>query len=731
MYAPTEFPVEGKFPVLAFRKEFHIKSSIERARIRITAKGLYALYINGKKATDTYLNPGWCDYRKELYYQEYDVTPLVQKGDNVIVIELAAGWYYGTMGLLNKQAYGSRGAVLYRMKVSLKNGDEKVYESDSFHKVGKTKIVSADILDGEIWDGSVSDGYRFVGFDDSAWEKSEVETCNLVPQKQKFEPIRCVEYLYPKLVSEENGVRIYDFGRNFAGNIEAKFRADKGARVIFRFAEILDSNGKIYTRNLRRAKATDTYISGGEPAVFAPEYVYHGFRFVEVRVQDGEFDNFTMRGKVLTTDFARGVSVNTSNPLLNDLVTAIDNTMKSNFLAVPTDCPQRDERLGWLGDICVFGGSAMYLADCGNYMRKYLGDIRNAQFEDGSVYNVAPFIPEVAGVGDNGWGDAIVFLTYDHYCRYGETEVVEENLFAMKKWVDYLVGTSSNYLREGASGAPADWLALCFTEKKLVNTAYSYYSALLLSEMCYLLDDAETKKYEEISEKYKEAFQKEYLRGNELTVQTQGAYALAVAFGLVDAEILKESFEKVLQKDNYMITTGFLSTRYLLPALCDIGRTDLAYKMLLNSEYPSWFYMLLSGGTTVWERWNGITTFYGSKVLEDYSMNSFCHCALGSIIEWIVQYMFGLQLVMGGEGLYLHPYFDPLARIKTNQCVLQTKKGEISVRYTYQNEVVRYEIKLPPDLKLDVVSSDVLEVVKNPEENGCVIYYSLHSKSKA
>ena len=666
MYAPIEFPSEDKnrFPVLVFRKVVHIKSSIEKAKIRITAKGLYTLYINGRKVSDHCLTPGWCDYRKELFYQEYDVGMYLQKGDNVIAVCLAAGWYYGTMGLLNAQAYGNRGAVLYRMKVALKNGDEKTYDSDAYHKVGKTKILDADILDGETWDDNVSEDYLHAEFNDSAWENSQVETCDILLKKQDFEPIRCIEYLYPKLISDVDGVKIYDFGRNFAGNVEAKITATRGTNVIFRYAEILDANGRIYTRNLRRAKSSDRYVSNGDQATFSPEYVYHGFRYAEVRAEGGELTDLSLRGKCLSTNFPRRLTINTSNPLINDLVTAIENTMKANFLAVPTDCPQRDERLGWLGDICVFGGSAMYLANCNAYMRKYLGDIRNAQFEDGNIYNVAPYIPEIAGSGDNGWGDAIVHLTYDHYCRYGNVEVIKENLSAMKKWVDYLANTSTDYLREGNEYAPADWLALSFTEKKLVNTAYSYYSAALLTDMCALLDDPETEKYKAIGENFKAAFRKQYLRGNELTVKTQCAYTLAIYFGLASVDELKQSFEKLLQADNYSITTGFLSTRYLLSALCDIGRTDLAYRLLLNSEYPSWCYMLLSGGTTIWERWNGITTFYGSKVLEDFSMNSFCHCALGSIIEWMVEYMFGLQLLGGGENLYLAPRFDPLARIK-------------------------------------------------------------------
>lgn len=723
MYLDAEFPQgeDKQFPVIAFRKKINLKHNVLRAKISITAKGVYTLYVNGRRVSDSYLAPGWSDYRKELLYQEYNLSEYLCRGENVIVIELASGWYYGTMGLLNEQAYGKRGAVLYELVVDFRNGNSLKYHSDRFHKVGYTHIVTADILDGETWDFHLPSNYAKLDFDDSSWQDACEETCDLTLKKQDYEPVECDSLVYPKIHSEKGKKRIYDFGENFAGVVEATVKGADGTTVRLRYAEVLDGDGSLYTRNLRRAKSTDLIVCDGNLNKFAPRYVYHGFRFVEV-VTTGEIEKIELRGKKLTSAFKPTLEITTSNNLVNDIVKAITATMKANFLAVPTDCPQRDERLGWLGDICAFGGSAMYLADCEKYLRKYLGDIRNAQREDGNVYNVAPYVQEVAGWGHSGWGDAIVILTYDHYCMYGDRTVIEENMPAMKAWVDFLVNDSKHFLRKGDPLAPADWLALDFTEKQLVNTAYCYYSASLLANMCEFMGDTEQGKYEKIAQSFKNAFCGEYVRGNELTVKTQGAYALAIAFGLAEANDLKDSFEAIMRKDNYHITTGFLSTRFLLYALCDIGRTDLAYKLLTNSDYPSWGHMLLNGGTTIWERWNGITGFYGSKVFEDYAMNSFCHYALGAIVEWLVEYMFGLKILPDLHTVLIQPRFDPLARIKEGKCTLHTKFGKIKVAFTYQETAVRYDIELDENASITFQPGDIIELIKK-KGNQYTAYY--------
>lgn len=684
-------------PASYFRKEFELKKEIIRATLDVTSKGVYKVWLNGKEAEESYLNPGWTDYNKIYAFQRYDVTTLVQPGKNAVGAAVGDGWYSGWLAFYGLGYYGQGPSMIaFELFVEYSDGSEERIISDHM-KAGEGEIRSNDILQGTVIDRNRNtDGFSECGFNDSDWEWAGMcaITENLVLQEE--EPIREEISLSPEIIKEEGTVELYDFKQNMVGIIRASISGEKGAIIRFRYGEMLNMDGTLYVDNLRKAKATDYVVCDGNPYFFKPEFTYHGFRYMEVKVIKGKAHVSDIAGLVLHNDLKITGTFSCSSELVNKIW---ENTLwgqRGNFLSVPTDCPQRDERMGWTGDIQIFCRTAMYNMDCRKFLRKYLRDVRNTQREDGAIYDVAPEVLPLAGYTHNAWGDVIAVLPYMYYRAYGDEGILRENLAAAKAWVKNLWANSDCGVRD--DGGYGDWLSVeDDTDISAMNTAYSAYSALLTAEMCKILEDPEEDIYRDYYQKFKRAFNHRFILENgKIKSDTQTIYLLAYAFDLVDKQTIKPYLLNAIRRKDNHLSTGFVGVKFLLPTLCDLGETELAYELITKTSYPSWGYSIVNGATTIWERWNSYTL---EKGFEDISMNSFNHYSLGSCVEWMYEYMLGIKPASPGfSKIHVQPFIDGKRRITSVRGSYDSVSGKIEVQWRFVGSMVEYIIKKPKEI---------------------------------
>lgn len=654
-------------PAPFFRKEFTIDGNVASAKIYASALGIYQLYINGEKVGDEYFAPGQSVYTKEVYYQTYDITEQLNLGDNTIGVMLGHGRYDRA-----KTAWGD--SLSFRGKIVIKydDGIEQTIVSDSSWKYYiNGPVRNDDMFMGEYYDSNYElEGWSEAEFSDENWEAAKIYTDEYKDRKlvaANYEPVRCVEELKPICISEPvKGVFVYDFGQNVNGFCNIKVKGKKGQVVTLRYAETLneenmsckdDEIGTVWTENLYTADNTDYYVfKGVGEENYEPTFVCRGFRYVQITGLEEAIPLEKITAKVLSSDLKRTGYFECSNEELNLLYRSIYWTQMDNFVDVPVDCPQRDERFGWAGDAQVFAKTAAYNANIYQFMRKYVTALRLGQSDDGAYPEIAPGL-NMAG-GSNGWSDAGIILVWELYQQYGDTNIIEENIEAMCKYMDYLVNTSEEYIREHSGYS--DHNSVAELDLTLCNTAQCAYVASILSKMCTVLgkDDLAIK-YDDIANKYKSAWQDKYINEDgTIDCWLQSAYTLGLAYDIYPYDLKAmgaKYLNSAVEYNEYHLNTGFVATPHLLQTLCDYGYVDTAYKILMQKSYPSWNNMFSYGATTITEAWN---TYYDN---EDgtYGINgSLNHYGLGAVGAWFYEGILGIKRdveVPGFKHFYLQP----------------------------------------------------------------------------
>jgi alpha-L-rhamnosidase len=653
-------------PAALLRREFTMHKEARTARAYVTALGSYRLFINGRQAGSDVLTPGFTDFSKRLQYQTYDVTDLLTNGVNLVGAIAGGGWFSSGMSWTAEHfALPPQVRFLAQIEINYTDGTrDTVITDESWHAAG-SPILHSEIYAGESYDARLEQpGWEKPGFNDAGWEPAVLtDPYSGVLSSQIDAAPKVVTDIRPERLNALPGdVYVFDMGQNMVGWAAMRVNGSAGDTVRLRFAEILNPDGSIYTKNLRNADATDSYtLRGGGLETFTPKFTFHGFRYVEVTGYPGKPTLGDITGQVVSSlSGDSSASIATSSDLINHMWNLGIWGQRGNFLSVPTDCPQRDERLGWMADAAVFWRTGSYNFDIAAFTHKWMRDVRDAQLPDGAFTNVSPNIGVGNIEGAPGWGDAGVIVPWTSWLQYGDRSVIENNWEPMKRWMKFIQDANPDFIRRNKVGPDfADWLAPDpSTPKDLVDTAYWALIAQMLSEMAQATgkgDDA--KQYSDLYASIRRAFQKAYVKEDGTVGSgSQTSYVVALEMKLVPPSLepaAVKNLVKNIQEHQSHLTTGFLGTPFLLFALADHGQTDLAYRLLLTETYPSWGYMLKKGATTWWERWNGDTG--------DPAMNSYNHYAFGSVMAWVYRYVTGIDTSIGGPGFHeiiIHPRLD-------------------------------------------------------------------------
>lgn len=629
------------------RKEFRIDRPVRRASLYATALGLYEMRLNGRRVGEELFRPGWTDYRKRVYYQTYDVTRLLRPGQNALGAILGDGWACGYVGLGGRDRYGvGRPRLLAQLDLTYADGTTDAVVTDGSWKAAYGPLLEADLLMGETYDARRElAGWDAAGFRDTGWQPVTVHEAWPAPiQAYPGVPVRKMLELKPQTVTEpQPGVYVFDLGQNMVGWARLSVKGPAGTKVRLRFAEVLNPDGTIYTANLRGARCTDTYtLRGGASEVWEPRFTFHGFRYVEVTGYPGRPPRDAITGVVVHSATPEAGTFTCSDPMVNQLQHNIEWGQRGNFLEVPTDCPQRDERLGWMGDAQIFIRTACDNMDVAAFFTKWMVDVEDAQRENGAFTDVAPFV--AAGAGTAAWGDAGVIVPWTLYHVYGDRRIIEQHYDAMARWISFLEQHSTGLLRP-ATGY-GDWVAAGpATPTDVLATAYFAYSTSLLAEMARVISKEEdARRYEELFGRIREAFNRAYVAPDgRIKGDTQTAYVLALQMDLLPEEKRAAAVRYLvddIKSRNWHLATGFVGTGYLLPVLTRFGQTDVAYRLLTNDTYPSWGYEIKHGATTIWERWDGVTPAGGYQTP---GMNSFNHYAFGAVGQWLFSTVAGID----------------------------------------------------------------------------------------
>ena len=666
-------------PAAYFRRAFETAKPVRRARLYCTALGTYRVFLNGGRVGQDVLTPGFTDYRKRVLYQTYDVTNQVFSGANVVGVLLGDGWYASPLTWVGAYFFTPPIRLLAQLELEYADGSSEVIATDGSWKSAPSPILESQIYSGEFYDARLQKpDWNKADFDDSVWKAAVVaDAPALALTGQPDSPVEVVATIKPKTVTPStNGAYIFDMGQNMVGRAALKVEGSAGTKVRMRFAEILNADGSIYTQNLRNADATDTYILGGSgEETYSPLFTFHGFRYVEVTGYPGVPTLDAIKGEVASSVAAEPTaSLVTSSDLVNRMWSIGIWGQRGNFLSVPTDCPQRDERLGWMGDAEVFWRTGSYNFDIAAFSQKFVQDIADAQSTEGAFTNVSPnTLPDGHGggrqpaaawsdglTGAPGWGDAGVIVPWTTWIQYGDQAVIEENWDAMQRWMDFIQTRNPDFLRKQGVGPNfADWLAPdTKTNKDLLATAYWALIAHMMSQMAHAIGkESDAQRYHDLEKSIRAAFRKAYIkRDGTVGTGTQTSYVVALYTRMAPEKLeskLVDNLVKDIEGRGWHLSTGFLGTPFLLFTLADHGRADVAYRLLLNDSYPSWGYMLSKGATTWWERWNGDTG--------DPAMNSYNHYAFGSVIAWVYRYAAGIDTTPESPGfkeIVIHPHLD-------------------------------------------------------------------------
>lgn len=711
---------EADQPRPLMRRELQLHKPVRQARLYATAQGLYQLWVNGQTVGDQVLAPGWTDYRQRLQVQTYDVTGLLRSGANVIGAALADGWFRGKVGLGWRDVYGKQLALKAKLRVTYADGSTEDFGTDAQWRSHPGPYVKVDLQDGERYDARrLPAGWNAPGFDDGAWQAVVLRpdtAARLVPQPD--EPVRATEVRAAQAqLTMASGGFVYDVGQNVVGVARVKLSGRAGQTVTLRYAEELyrrgDRQGQLYTENFRTAAVTDSYtFARDETVVYQPRFTQHGFRYIELSGLDEAPALADVNAVVLGSDLSAVGDLRLSHPMLDQLVRNIRWGERGNFLSIPTDTPARDERLGWTGDISVFAPTASRLHDTRAFLSKWMDDVRDAQRPDGNIPAVVPQPGKAFDETGVGWSDAFITVPYAVWRASGDVRILRRNWAAMRRFYDFVHASATadgNLLEEGRSSwFSGDWLNLegvdRLHEHRLIATAYFAEDTRMMAEMAAALgEDAQARHWHDLAGRIRQAFVQAYRQADgRLELGTQTVYAMALGMGLVKAgrEATAAQFVAKLAADNHHLKTGFLGTPWLLPALSGIGRDDLAMRLLLNEDYPSWGFEVRMGATTMWERWNSIRADGEFGPVE---MNSFNHYAYGAVGDWMFQHLGGLQMLEAG---YKRSRIAPLVShraLSQGKASIRTPYGLLANEWSRAPDALRLNVDVPAGTEAEIV----------------------------
>jgi hypothetical protein len=709
------YPVDLAKPttVPLLRKPFTLGKPVKKATLYAAALGVYELSLNGQRVGDSILAPEWTDYTKRLRYQAYDVTAQLASGANVFGAQLAPGWYSGHIGNGGFKFWGASPALLAQMEVTFTDGSTQTIVTDGSWKMAASPTTYTDFMFGEDYDArrEVS-GWNAPGFDDSTWGGvlRRLEPGRPI-NSQVMEPVRKLMEITPKALTQPApGKWTYDLGQNMVGVLRLKITAAAGTKITLRHGEMLNPDGTLYTANLRGAPSIDTYIcKGGGEEVWTPRFTFHGFRYAELTGVSSQPALDAITGIVFSSDIDFHGEFACSDGFINQLQSNIQWGQRGNYLSVPTDCPQRDERLGWMGDAQVFVRTATYNADIAAFFTKWMTDVTDSQLVDGRLPDVAPNAAPSSGTP--AWSDAVVICPWTIYQAYGDKRILEKSYPAMKAWVEYCRTNSTNSIRDRGRGADyGDWLSInADTSKELIGTAYYAYSTRLLSKAAVAISNtADAATYEALFQTIKTAFNNKYVdQGTGAFIgtgtSTQCAYALALKFDLLPialrpavAQLLEND---VIDKGNHL-STGFVGVSYLLPVLTEGGKNNTAYSLLMQDTFPSWLFSVKLGATTIWERWDGWTPQNG---FQSTIMNSFNHYSLGSCGEWLYGTVAGIDLHPAAPAykkILIRP--RPAAQLTHASGKIESMHGEIASSWSTHAGGFMLNVTVPTNTTAEV-----------------------------
>lgn len=705
-----------------FKKTFAAVKKAESAVLKITAWGVYEARLNGNRVGDFVLAPGWTVYEKRLQMQTYDITSLLRE-ENTLEVTVGGGWYAGRITggedswhQADPESENRRAALLAEIEITYTDGKADVIPTDSTWQTGRGGLIFSDIYDGEVYDAT-----RPLVFDGTAAEDAELDVSVVIPTvgEAVTEHERLVGQ---RLIVTPRGEKVIDFGQNTAGYPEITVTAKAGDRVRLSFAEILDKDGNFYNENYRSAKCRYEYICRDGVQTFKPTFTFYGYRYVridEYPTQNPDPKNFT--AVVLHSDIRRTGFFESSDPLLNRLYENIIWGQKGNFVDVPTDCPQRDERFGYTGDAQVFMQTACLNFDVRRFFEKWLGDLALLQPENGEIPAIAPAVYG-CHVVSGGWGDAVTICPWEMYLTYGDREILERMYPKMEKWLEYIAASSNDEYLWTGHFQYGDWLELnpegSHTDKDLIGSAFYAHSCMLTYKAGKAIG-ADCEKYKNLYNRIKEEYNKKY--GDRLKTQTE--LVLTVHFGLTDSpeELVARLCDKI-DEDGGHLTTGFLGTPYLLHVLTEYSHAEKAYDLLLRREYPSWLYPVTCGATTMWEHWDGIRP---DGTVWSAGMNSYNHYAYGAVGDWLYGKAAGINRVEAHPG-FERVLFTPHAteKIERLSARIETKYGTVSSKWENTENGVVYEMISPVPAeaviggkKYDLnIGKNIIKINKSEEE---------------
>jgi len=714
---------------------FGVEKEVRSATLHVTALGVCEAWINGQRVGDSHLLPGWTDYRKRVYYHSFEVGEMLKVGENRLGAVLGLGWFAGFFGpFLHKGYYGNDSWFSCMLEIHFTDGSSQTVCSDETWTWQAGPLLEADLLMGETYDAR----QEIDGWLDPEGDGGEAHPVFVVNAETRLPeciepypgvPVRTIAELPAQSVTEPKpGVYVFDLTQNMVGVAQLCAAVPEGTEIVLKHGEMLNEDGTIYTENLRYAKATDRYIAkGGGQETWTPRFTFHGFRYVQIEglpvSETGLPPLSTITGQVWMSNVEETASFECSDPKVNRLFENIRWGFRGNYLEVPTDCPQRDERLGWTGDTQMFIRSATYLADIRPFFKKWLVDLNDAQHPDGGYPDIAPFMGTL-NHGLAAWADAGIICPYVLWQQYDDLSFVRPWWKQMKAFMASICkeGNRHNDQTEPTWG---DWLNIDSpTPNRLIGLAYRAYDARLMQEMAEALgESADAAFFADEAERSRALFRDELFDGEAVSVKTQTAAALAIVMDLVggdDLEAAKQTLIDCVEENNGYLTTGFIGTGYLCPALTKAGRCDLAVQLLLNEGYPSWLYEVNNGATTIWERWNSWTEENG---FGDVGMNSFNHYAFGSVCEWMMESLAGIKPgAPGFQTLEIEPCFtDRFDFVKASYNSIQ---GPVTIHWKREGAafVVELETPVPATIRLRSLTENVaagrhvFKVLPNDEE---------------
>ena len=712
----------GSIPKIS--KEFFVKDNIKKVILKITAIGLYYPYINDEVITKNLFMPGYTDYNKRVQYQEYDITSFVYNNSlNKIDVLLAKGWASSDLFGWSKHPYSKYPLLKAHIIIQYKNNVIEDVISDDSWDIYTSNIIYSDIYNGEIQDLNLESKYI---------KKVDVLEYKTKIIKQEGLDVTRGRTIYPRKIFKDNlGNILIDFGQNFTGNIEINIEGHKGDVISFIPSEILDKYGNFYNENYRDAKSLFKYtLKEGFNHLF-PLFSFEGLRYIKLIECPKYFNIDNIKGILIHSNMKRTCYIDTGNELINQLYHNTIYGQLSNYLDIPTDCPQRDERLGWFGDAQVFVKTACINYDVHKFFKKWLHDLSIDQLNSGEVQGVCPTIPGHDVEVSSGWGDAITICPYEIYMAYGDINILKDSFDSMKKWVDYIKSSGDNPYLWNTGFHFGDWLGtdspyqslFGATNLYIVASAYYAYSTSILIKTGEILGkDMTTYKdlYYNILKEFRKTFLKDGLpigeralegnRPEKSTNFTQTAIALILKFNLCeekDKNKLVEALVSLIKDNNMRMTTGFLGTPYILHALTENGHSDIAYNLLLQEKKPSWLFSIKQGATTIWEHWDGVNE---NGDLWDKFMNSFNHYSYGAVIDWIFGGAMGIKVIKEDyKEIEINPH--PSIRLGHLDIKYMTSRGLLHARWYFQDGSTIYEFEVPKETKAKIFVKDKVYIV--------------------